>query len=106
MTTRTIRGLSCLAGALALLAHAQATAAAEWWMLQQTESGRECGPPIEADGMTLTPDVLMRQYPECKLMDETPSLDLQAVMVNCGGDIDRVFVFTRSKAGCERLTKD
>ncbi len=36
-------------------------------MLQQTEKGRECAPPIEADGMTLTPDVLMKQYPECKL---------------------------------------
>lgn len=75
-------------------------------MLQQTEAGRECGPPIEADGMTLTPDVLMKQYPECKLMAETPSLDLEAVMVNCEGDIERVFVFTKSKAGCERLAKD
>lgn len=105
MTTRTIRGLPYLISAFCVLTPSQARAA-DWWMLQQTESGRECGPPVEADGMTLTPDVLMRQYPECKLMDETPSLDLEAVMVNCEGDIDRVFVFTRSKAGCERLTQD
>lgn len=75
-------------------------------MLQQTEAGRECGPPIEAEGVTLTPDELMKRYPECKLMEETPSLDLEAVMVNCEGDIGRVFVFTKSKAGCERLTED
>lgn len=80
--------------------------AAEWWMLQQTDQGRECGPPIEAEGVTLTPDELMKRYPECKLMEETPSLDLEAVMVNCEGDIDRVFVFTRTKAGCERLAED
>ena len=35
-----------------------------------------------------------------------PSLDLETAMVNCEGDIDRVFVFTRTKAGCERLAKD
>ena len=40
-------------------------------------AGRECSPPIEADGMTLTPDVLMKQYPECKLMADTPSLSLR-----------------------------
>jgi hypothetical protein len=75
-------------------------------MLQQTENGRLCAPPIEAEGVSLTPDVLMKQHSECKLMDETPSLDLQAVMVNCEGDIGRVFVFTRTKAGCERLADD
>jgi len=80
--------------------------AAEWWMLQQTETGRTCGPPIEAEGTVLTPDVLMQKFPECKLMDETPSLDLESVMVNCEGDIGRVFIFTKSKAGCERLTSD
>jgi len=81
-------------------------AAAEWWMLQQTESGRECGPPIEAEGTVLTPDVLIQKFPECKLMDETPSLDLESVMVNCEGDIGRVFIFTKSKAGCDRLAKE
>jgi hypothetical protein len=80
--------------------------AADWWMLQQTETGRECAPPIEAEGVKLTPDVLMKQYPECKLMDDTPSLDLHTVMVNCEGDIGRVFIFTQSKAGCERLAKE
>ncbi|HML42400.1 MAG TPA: hypothetical protein PKE13_05685 [Hyphomicrobium zavarzinii] len=90
---------------VALLMSAEA-GAADWWMLQQTESGRECGPPIEAEGVTLTPEALMKRYPECKLMEETPSLDLEAVMVNCEGDIGRVFVFTKSKAGCERLAND
>jgi hypothetical protein len=104
MTTSTSRsaGLAALLCAFA----ASGAAAADWWMLQQTENGRECGPPIEAEGVTLTPDVLMNHYPECKLMAETPSLDLEAVMVNCEGDIGRVFVFTKTKDGCERLTAD
>lgn len=105
MTRITSLNLSVLVAGLSLLCASRA-GAAEWWMLQQTEAGRECGPPVEADGVTLTPDELMKRYPECKLMDETPSLDLQAVMVNCEGDIGRVFVFTRSKAGCERLAED
>lgn len=104
MTTTTIRRLSCVAG-LSLLAFSPA-GAADWWMLQQTDKGRECGPPIEAEGVKLTPEELMKQYPECKLMADTPSLDLEAVMVNCEGDIGRVFIFTKSKAGCERLAKD
>jgi hypothetical protein len=29
-----------------------------------------------------------------------------AVVANCEGDIERVFVFTKSRAGCERLAKD
>lgn len=80
--------------------------AADWWMLQQNGESRTCGPPLEAEGVTLTPEELMKRYPECKLMDETPSLDLEAVMVNCEGDIGRVFVYTKSKAGCERLIAD
>lgn len=36
-------------------------------------------------------------------MNETPSLNLEAVMINCEGRIGRMFVFTRSKAGCQRL---
>jgi hypothetical protein len=107
MTHPSSRGLSRLIAAIALLAASAFPAGAvEWWMLQQTEAGRECGPPIEAEGVTLTPDELMKRYPECKLMEETPSLDLEAVMVNCEGDIGRVFVFTKSKAGCERLAED
>jgi hypothetical protein len=105
-TARTRRAaFAMLAAGLALLA-APGARAAEWWMLQQTDKGRECGPPIEAEGVTLTPDELMRLYPECKLMSETPSLDLEAVMVNCTGDIERVFVFTKTKAGCERLAAE
>lgn len=105
MLRRTRSGLGALAGGAILIAAVPA-GAAEWWMLQQSESGRECGPPIEADGAVLTPDELLKRFPECKLMDETPSLDLEAVMVNCEGDIGRVFVFTRTKAGCERLAND
>ena len=107
MTKSSSRVLSRLiAGTALLTVSALPAQAVEWWMLQQTEAGKECGPPIEAEGVTLTPDELMKRYPECKLMDETPSLDLDAVMVNCEGDIGRVFVFTKSKAGCERLAED
>jgi hypothetical protein len=105
MRHRFLAGQAALA-ATVLLLWAPGARAADWWMLQQTEKGRECGLPIEADGMTLTPDVLMKQYPECKLMDETPSLDLETVMVNCEGDIGRVFIFSKSKAACERLAKE
>lgn len=101
---RTVRP-AALAVAFCVLLAPQARAG-DWWMLQQTEKGRECSPPIEADGMTLTPDVLMKQYPECKLMAETPSLDLETVMVNCEGDIGRVFIFSKSKAACERLAQE
>jgi len=80
--------------------------AGDWWMLQQSESGKACGPPLEAEGVTLSPDVLMDRFPECKLMDETPSLDLEAVMVNCEGSIGQVFVFTKSQATCEGLAKE
>lgn len=104
-TTMTGRAVSGLAMAMAVLMPSR-SGAAEWWMLQQTENGRECAPPIEVEGVVLTPEELMRQHPECKLMDETPSLALEAVMVNCEGDIGRVFVFTKSKAGCERLAAD
>jgi hypothetical protein len=107
MTPLSGRGPSRLVAAIGLLAvSALPAGAVDWWMLQQTEAGRECGPPIEAEGVTLTPDELMKRYPECKLMDETPSLDLETVMVNCEGDIGRVFVFTKSKAGCERLAAE
>lgn len=98
--------LSLVSLALGLPLTAATTASAEWWMLQQTEQGRDCGPPIEAEGVTLTPEELMKRYPECKLMDETPSLDLETVMVNCEGDIGRVFVFSKSKAACDRLAEE
>lgn len=94
------------AAGLGLLTAAPAAASEEWWMLQQTETGRECAPSIVVDGVALTPRALLADHPECKLMDETPSLDLEAVMINCEGQIGRVFVFTRSKAGCQRLTED
>lgn len=91
-----------LAASFGLLAAAPATAS-EWWMLQQTETGRVCAPSIVVDGIALTPRALLADHPECKPMQETPSLDLDTVMINCAGNIGRVFVFTRSKAACERL---
>lgn len=101
MTKASLQALSCLMAALCLLA--VPAQAADWWMLRQSEEGRQCGPPLEAEGVTLTPEELMKRYPECKLMEETPSLDLEAVMLNCEGDIGQVFVFTKSKAACERM---
>ncbi|MBN8912626.1 MAG: hypothetical protein J0H65_11340 [Rhizobiales bacterium] len=101
MTKPTLRARSCLMAVLCLLA--VPAEAADWWMLQQSEEGRQCGPPLEADGVALTPEELLKRHPECKLMEETPSLDLEAVMVNCEGDIGQVFVFTKSKATCEGM---
>src|SRR5262245_52166702 len=92
-------GLAAVASVLA----GEPALAVDWWMVQQDGETKSCQPPLEADGVKLTPDELMKRFPECKLMDETPSLELEAVMVNCEGDIGRVFVYTRSKAGCERL---
>lgn len=101
MTKFSLQVLSCLVVALCLIA--VPAHAANWWMLQQSEEGRQCGPPIEAEGVSLTPEELLKRYPECKLMDETPSLDLEAVMLNCEGDIGQVFVFTKTKAACEHM---
>ena len=81
-------------------------AADDWWMLKKTDEGRECGPPLEADGVVLTPGEILNRFEECKLMDETPSLELNNVMVNCGGNLDRVFIFSKTKEGCEALAKD
>lgn len=106
MRTRKGRALASLACGLSLVLGGTAAAASEWWMLQQTDKGRECAEPIELRGIHLTPDVLMEHHRQCRLMEETPSLDLEAVMVDCKGDIDRVFIFTRSKAECERLIAD
>jgi hypothetical protein len=82
----------------------EGAAADDCWMLKNTEQGRECGPPLEADGVVLTP--ILNRFEECKLMDETPSLQLNNVMVNCGGNLDRVFIFSKTKEGCEALPKD
>ena len=100
-TTRCALSAGMAAGLGLLLA--RPAVASEWWMLQQTETGRVCAPSLEVDGLALTPRAILADHPECKLMDETPSPDMDAVMINCEGRIGRVFVFTRSKAGCERL---
>jgi hypothetical protein len=39
-------------------------------------------------------------------MDETPSLDLKNVMINCEGNFNQVFIFSRTKESCEALAKD
>ncbi len=93
--------------ALALLCAGIVGAAAdEWWMLKKTENGRECGAPLEADGVVLTPDESLNRFAECKLMDETPSLELNNVMVECSGTLNQVFIFSKTKEGCEKLAKE
>jgi hypothetical protein len=96
--------------ALALVlvcAAVQSAAADDWWMLKNTDEGRVCGPPLEADdGVVLTPGEILNRFEECKLMDETPSLKLNNVMVNCAGNLNRVFIFSKTKEGCEALAKD
>jgi hypothetical protein len=96
--------LRCLAliAAMALLGPA-AYAAEEWWMLQNSDDGAQCGPPLEADGVVLTPGEILKRFDECKLMDETPSLDLKNVMVACEGNLNQVFIFSKTKEGCESL---
>ena len=92
--------------AVAIVVVSMQPAAAEWWMLQNTDDGRQCGPPLEADGVVLTPDAILKRFDECKLDDETPTLDLNTVMVTCEGSLNQVFVFTRTKESCEELAKD
>jgi hypothetical protein len=99
----------CVRVALALglvCAAVEGAAADDRWMLKNTEQGRECGPPLEADGVVLTLGEILNRFEECKLMDETPSLELNNVVVNCGGNLDRVFIFSKTKEGCEALAKD
>lgn len=99
--------LRCFAliAALALLP-VGASAEEEWWMLGKDDQGKsQCGPPMEADGVVLTPGEILNRFEECKLMDETPSLDLKNVMVNCEGNLNSVFIFSKSKEGCEELAK-
>jgi hypothetical protein len=92
---------------LALLGAAVGGAAADdWWMLKNTDDGHVCGPPLEADGVVLTPDEILNRFEECKLMDETPSLELNNVMINCGGNLNQVFIFSKTKDGCEALAKE
>jgi hypothetical protein len=99
--------LRCFAliAALALLP-AGASAEQEWWMLGKDDEGKsQCGPPLEADGVVLTPGEILKRFEECKLMDETPSLDLKNVMVACEGNLNQVFIFSKSKDSCEELAK-
>jgi hypothetical protein len=84
----------------------QPAVAAEWWMLGKDDQGKsECKPPLEGDGVVLTPDVILDRFEECKLMDETPSLDLDNVFVACEGNLNQVFIFSKSKEGCGELAK-
>jgi hypothetical protein len=101
-----LRGVRTAIAAVIVVASMQPAISAEWWMLQNTDDGRQCGPPLEADGVVLTPDEILNRFEECKLMDETPSLDLQNVMVACEGNLNQVFIFTKTKESCEKLAKE
>ena len=101
-----LRGVRTATAAVIFLASLQPAICAEWWMLQNTDDGRQCGPPLEADGVVLTPDAILKRFEECKLADETPTLDLNTVMVACEGSINQVFVFTKTKESCDELAKD
>ena len=75
-------------------------------MLRKDDDGKsQCGPPLEADGVVLTPGEILDRFEECKLMDETPSLDLKNVMLNCEGNLNQVFIFSKTKGGCEELAE-
>ena len=70
-----------------------------------TTTSRRCGPPLETKaGVVLTPDVILKRFEECKLMDETPSLELDSVIVACEGNLDQVF-FVAETEGCEALAR-
>ena len=101
-----LRGVRTATAAVILLATLQPAISADWWMLQNTDDGRQCGPPLEADGVVLTPDEILKRFNECKLMDETPSLELNNVMVACEGSLNQVFIFTKTKESCEALAKE
>jgi hypothetical protein len=101
-----LRGVRTAIAAVIVLASMQPAISAEWWMLKNGEEGRSCGPPLEADGVVLTPDAILNRFEECKLMDETPSLDLDNVMVACEGNLNQVFIFSKTKDGCEALAKE
>jgi hypothetical protein len=101
-----LRGVRTAIAAVIVAASMQPAAAAEWWMLQNTDDGRQCGPPLEADGVVLTPDAILKRFEECKLSDETPTLDLNTVMVACEGSLNQVFIFTKTKESCEERAKD
>jgi hypothetical protein len=95
------------AAVIALASLSPVFAADEWWMLSKDDQGANtCGPPLEADGVVLTPGEILNRFEDCKLMDETPSLDLQNVMVACEGNLNQVFIFSKTKDGCEALAKD
>ena len=81
-----------------------AAAEQEWWMLGKDDEGNsQCGPPLEADGVVLTPDEILKRFDECKLMDETPSLDLKNVMISCEGNLNSVFIFSKTQESCEAI---
>lgn len=103
MKTQGVWVVLMLAGTLSLTGSASAD---EWWMLRNSEAGRTCGPPLEAEGVVLTPEEMLDRFKECKLMDETPSLELNSVMLACEGNLNQVFIFTKTKESCEALTKD
>ncbi len=73
------------------------------WDGKDDEGNSQCGPPLEADGVVLTPDEILKRFDECKLMDETPSLDLKNVMISCEGNLNSVFIFSKTQESCEAI---
>jgi hypothetical protein len=76
-----------------------AGAAEKWWMIQNTTSGPRCVPPLRGEGIVLTPDEVLRLYPECS---RTPSPHGSgSVLIICGKE--RHYIFTRSRDACEAI---
>lgn len=80
-------------------AEGQAGAAEDWWMIQNTTSGPRCVPPLRGEGIVLTPDEVLRLYPECS---RTPSPHGSgSVLIICGKE--RHYIFTRTRDACEAI---
>jgi hypothetical protein len=100
MKAHGVRLMAAMAVSLAAAVAASGVASAEeWWMIQNTPSGPICVPPLQGDGIVLTPDEVLRLYPECS---QTPSpFGTGTVLIICGKE--RHYIFTRSRKSCEML---
>ena len=79
-------------------------AAEEWWMVDKGEDGKmACVAPLEHQGNKLTPPYLVKNVKGCSLSEETPSMSANVVVVNCAGNIGRVFIFASSLEACDKL---
>lgn len=79
-------------------------AAEEWWMVNRSSDGKmACVAPLQHQGSKLTPPYLVKNIKGCSLSKETPSMSNNVVMVNCAGNIGRVFIFANSLKSCDAL---